>query len=218
MTYATIRNMNLKESKESERNLALLLQVPLQFPLSGLPYCNPKLSHISDHQHEWLFSITAVWSGNTLQRNSKHQTPTINKETPNLLQQVNQRPHQNMALATDKNGQGIGLPWQSPAEYAARRGLYLQAEPLRSWWVTLPAQALYTQQGPCISPLETGLQGYKMNSIFQSGISHLVWLGLCKITWNIWTFQDCIFSWQILKISRNAVHFVNALLLMLKEW
>lgn len=35
MKYATIRNTNLKESKESERNLALLLQVPFQFPLSG---------------------------------------------------------------------------------------------------------------------------------------------------------------------------------------
>lgn len=41
MIYATVRNTNLKESKEPERNLPLLLQVPLQFPFSSLPYCHP---------------------------------------------------------------------------------------------------------------------------------------------------------------------------------
>ena len=108
MIYATIRNMNLKKSKESERNLALLLQVPLQFPFSSLPYCNPQLSHISDHQHEWLFSITAIWSSNTLQRNSKHQARTTNKETPNLLQWVNQPPTEIWHLLQTKMGKGLG--------------------------------------------------------------------------------------------------------------
>lgn len=127
-------------------------------------------------------------------------------------------PHWSMALATGKNGQGMGLPWQSPAEYTGRRGLHLQTQPLRSWWVTLPAREVYTQQGPCMSLLETGLQECKMKSIFLSGMNHLVSLVLCKFTWNIWTFQACVFSWQILKNSRNSVHSVNALLLMVQEW
>jgi len=54
MIYATIRNMNLKESKESARNLALLLQVALQFPFSHLPYCNPQLSHISINMNDFF--------------------------------------------------------------------------------------------------------------------------------------------------------------------
>lgn len=87
-----MRNMNLKESKESERNSALFLQVPLQVPFSSLPYCNSLLSHTYDHQQEWIFSTAAIWSINTLQRNSQHQTPTVNNKTPNLLQWVNQPP------------------------------------------------------------------------------------------------------------------------------
>lgn len=138
---------------------------------------SPQLSHISHHQQEWLFSITAIWSSNTLRRNLKHQTPSINRETPNLLQWVNPSPHWNTALVPDKNGQGIGSPGQWPAEHPAG-GDYINTS-RRSLWGAGASHCLRghcTQPGPCLYPLRTWIQECKMNNIFLSGITHLVWL------------------------------------------
>lgn len=125
-----MRNMNLKES-----NLRGTWPYSCRFPYSS---CFPvslavihNLTHFSSSTGV-TFSITAFWSSNTLRRNLKHQTPSINRETPNLLQWVNPPPHWNTALVPDKNGQGIGSPGQWPAEHPAG-GDYINTS-RRSLW------------------------------------------------------------------------------------
>lgn len=134
----------------------------LTVPISILSYCNPQCLHISDHQHKWLYNYSCSKYSSTTKKWKASSTKS--------------KPRNTKSIAMGEQTEIEHFYWQKWARgwitliitcgVGRQEGILSPGTAPRSWWVTLPAQVLCTQQGPCISPLETGLQECKMNSIF----------------------------------------------------
>lgn len=81
----------------------------LTVPISSFPYCNPQLSHISDHQHEWRFNYSCSKHSSTTKKRKASSTKSKPRNAKSTAT-GELSPHWNKALLQTKMGKGLDYP------------------------------------------------------------------------------------------------------------